>query len=32
VTGDYEAVPDLDRLCTDIEASLDELVAATARG
>lgn len=27
-TGDYDAVPDLDDLCRDIEAALDELVAA----
>ena len=28
VTGDYDAVPDLDALCAAIEESLDELVAA----
>jgi len=30
VTGDYEAVPDLDRLCEEIETSLAELVATFA--
>jgi diacylglycerol O-acyltransferase len=29
-TGDYDAVPDLDRLCAHIEDSIAELVAATA--
>jgi diacylglycerol O-acyltransferase len=28
VTGDYDAVPDLDRLCEAIGTSLDELAAA----
>ena len=30
VTGDYDAVPDLDVLCDAIQESLDELVAAAA--
>ena len=29
-TGDYDAVPDLDRLCAHIEASIAELVAAVS--
>lgn len=29
-TGDYDAVPDLDQLCTAIEVALDELAALTA--
>jgi hypothetical protein len=29
-TGDYDAVPDLDRLCGAIEESLAELVAAVS--
>ena len=31
VTGDYDAVPDLDVLCTAIQASLAELVGTAAR-
>lgn len=30
-TGDYDAIPDLDDLCRDIEGSLDELVAAVGQ-